>query len=378
VAEVWVRAAVPERAIRQGRIDRLKSLLTVEKLLQNRDAYCVVDVRSPEEFFEARIPGAVNLPLFEDEERVKLGAAYWQEGAEQAKMLGLSLAAPRLPQLVEKILSCAAGREIVLYCWRGGMRSSSLLSVMEAMGYPVWQLQGGYKAFRRQVVSYLSSTKIQVPVFVLNGLTGVGKTLLLRELANCGAPVLNLEEMANHRGSAFGAIGLGASRSQKDFESLLFLALHDLHGAPYLLVEGEGKKIGPVVLPDFLYQAMLEGPHLLLEAGIDLRVERILEEYAGMSANRQALADAILALQKKLGREKCELLAAKISQGDYRSVARTLCTDYYDLYYRDSRKKKGDYLAVINLSDIGSGVQSVLTCCQEKVLQDLGSNEAGQ
>ncbi|MBT9166999.1 MAG: tRNA 2-selenouridine synthase [Syntrophomonadaceae bacterium] len=362
----------------KGRIGRLKSLLTVEKLLQNRDGYCLVDVRSPGEFFEARIPGAVNMPLFEDEERMKLGATYWQEGTEQAKLLGLSLVAPRLPQLVEKILALAAGREIVLYCWRGGMRSGSLLSVMEVMGYPVWQLQGGYKAFRRQVVSYLSNVNIQVPVFVLNGLTGVGKTLLLRELASCGAPVLNLEEMANHRGSVFGAIGLGASRSQKDFESLLFLALCDLQGASYLLVEGEGKKIGPVVLPDFLYQAMREGHHLLLEAEIELRVERILKEYAGMTDNRQALAAAVLVLQKKLGREKCELLIAKISQGDYRTVARTLCTDYYDLYYRDSRGKKGDYLAVINLSDIERGALSVLTYCQERVIHKMDSNEAGR
>ena len=307
-----------------------------------------------------------------------LGAAYWQEGNEQAKMMGLSLAAPRLPQLVEKILACAAGREIVLYCWRGGMRSLSLLSVMEAMGYPVWQLQGGYKAFRRQVVSYFNNTKIQVPVFVLNGLTGVGKTLLLRELLSKGAPVLNLEEMANHRGSAFGAVGLGGSRSQKDFEALIFLALRDLQGALYLLVEGEGKKIGPVVLPDFFYQAMQQGPHLLLEAGLDQRVERILKEYAGMTDNRQALTTAILALQKKLGREKCELLVAQINQGDYSSVARTLCTDYYDLYYRDSRREKGDYLAVINLNDLASAAQAVQACCQASVKEKMGSNEAEQ
>jgi tRNA 2-selenouridine synthase len=356
----------------------LNSLLTVEELLQNRDGYCLVDVRSPGEFLVARIPGAVNLPLFEDQERVMLGASYWQEGTEQAKLLGLSLVAPRLPQLVEKILALAAGREIVLYCWRGGMRSRSLLAVMAAMGYPVWQLQGGYKAFRRQVVSYFSNTKIQVPVFVLNGLTGVGKTLLLRELANRGAPALNLEEMANHRGSAFGAVGLGGSRSQKDFEALLFLALRNLQGAPYLLVEGEGKKIGPVVLPDFLYQAMQEGPHLLLEADIELRVERILKEYAGLADNRQALTDAVLALQKKLGREKCELLVTMINQGDYSSVARSLCTDYYDLYYRDSRRKKGDYLAVINLDDLHSGALAVLACCQENVKQEMVSNEAGQ
>lgn len=354
----------------------MKSLITVEKLLQSRESYCVVDVRSPKEFLEARIPGAVNLPLFGDEERAILGAAYRREGAEQAKLLGLSLAAPRLPQLVETILACAAGREIVLYCWRGGMRSRSLFSVMSAMGYSVWQLQGGYKAFRRQVVSYLNNTKIGVPVFVLNGLTGVGKTLLLRELARCGAPVLNLEEMANHRGSVFGAVGLGAARSQKDFEALLFLALHDLQGAPYLLVEGEGKKIGPVVLPDFLCEAMREGAHLLLEAALDLRVERILNEYAGMTDNRQALTAAVLALQKKLGREKCELLVAKINLGDYSFAARTLCTDYYDLYYRDSQREKGDYLAVIDLSDLGKAVSSVLDCCREKVLQNTSAGEA--
>lgn len=279
----------------------MKSLLTVERLLKNRDEYCLVDVRSPREFAEARIPGALNLPLFSDEERLLLGTTYWQGGINQAKLLGLSLAAPRLPQLVEKMLVCAAGREIVLYCWRGGMRSRSLSSVMETMGYPVWQLIGGYKAFRRHVLSYLNNTKIRVPVFVLNGFTGVGKTLLLRELVIRGVPVLNLEEMANHRGSAFGAVGLGGSRSQKDFEALLFFALLDLQEAPYLLVEGEGKKIGPVLLPDFLYHAMQEGQHILLEASLDVRVERILKEYGGIAANCEDLTTATLALQKNWG-----------------------------------------------------------------------------
>jgi tRNA 2-selenouridine synthase len=338
----------------------VRGLLPIEAYLQNRDRYFLADVRSPGEYEEAHIPGAVNVPLFMDEERVLVGTTYWKEGTDRAKLVGLSLVAPRLPEMVADILAAANGREIVLYCWRGGMRSRSIFAVMEAMGYPARQLVGGYKAFRRQVVRFLSTAEIRQPLFVLNGLTGVGKTTVLKELEKLGAPVLDLEGMANHRGSAFGAVGLGRARSQKDFEALLFLALDQWRDAPFLLVEGEGKKIGPLVLPDFLYTAMSRGQHILLEAGLEVRVQRILDEYRALGDNREALAAAALQLQKKLGSEKCKALADQIRQGEIADAARILCTDYYDRYYRDSRRDN-NYLAVVHVDNLAEGVQQILS-----------------
>ena len=351
----------------------MKSKLTVEQFLRNKEKYLLVDVRSPGEFMEAHIPGAVNIGLFSDEERALVGTTYWKEGTDRAKLVGLSLVGPRLQSMVENILACAAGRDIVLYCWRGGMRSGSVFSVMEALGYPAWQLVGGYKAFRRHIVDYLNNAKIEVPVFVLNGLTGVGKTLVVHELMSKGAPVIDLEGLANHRGSAFGSIGLGQPRSQKDFEALLFYALQDVKGSPYILVEGEGKRVGPVVIPDFFYESMLQGEHILLEADIDERVNRILDEYQGVGGNTEALANATLQLQKKLGRQKCEAIAMQIRQGDLRPAIQTLCTDYYDMFYRDSRQNKGHYRAVIDVNDVKRGTEEILAT----VAQHLAKEHSG-
>lgn len=339
----------------------MKSLLSVEKFLEDMDQYFIVDVRSPGEYAEASIPGAVNIPLFDDQERAVVGTTYKQEGTDQAKMVGLSLVSPKLPEMVETIISAAAGREIVLYCWRGGMRSRSIFTLLEALGYPVLQLVGGYKAFRRRVNKFLNDATVNAPVIVLNGLTGVGKTLVIKELQQMNAPALDLEAMANHRGSAFGSVGLGKPRSQKDFESLLFLELHKWKDATFLVVEGEGKSIGPVVIPDFFYQAMLEGKHILLETGLETRVERIVDEYRNVSKeNTDDLAAAVMVLQKRLGKNKCEELAERVRQGEFHQAASSLCTEYYDGYYKDSRRKQWDYLAVINVDDVYHGAHQVL------------------
>lgn len=339
----------------------MKALLSVEQFLENMNKYLIVDVRSPGEYAEASIPGAINIPLFDDQERAVVGTTYKEDGTDQAKMVGLSLVSPKLPKLVESIVSAAAGREIVLYCWRGGMRSRSIFTLLEALGYQVLQLVGGYKAFRRRVNKFLNDATVNAPVIVLNGLTGVGKTLVIKELQQLNAPALDLEAMANHRGSAFGSVGLGKPRSQKDFESLLFLELHKHKDAPFLIVEGEGKCIGPVLIPDFFYQAMLEGQHILLETGLETRVERIVDEYRNVSAeNTDNLAAAVLALQKRLGKNKCEELAERVRQGDFHHVAASLCTEYYDSYYKDSRRKHGDYLAIINVDNVSHGARDVL------------------
>ncbi len=344
----------------------MRSLLGVEEWLVNRERYYLVDVRSPAEFKAASIPGAVNIPLFSDEERAAVGTVYRQEGPQAAKMVGLALVSPKLPRLVEKTLSGAGHREILLYCWRGGMRSNSLAAVLEALACPVRRLTGGYKAFRRLVVRGLTGYSLNVPVFVLNGLTGVGKTMVIRTLAERGVPALDLEEMAGHRGSVFGGFGLGPPHTQKDFEALLFLELWKHRAARYLVVEGEGRRIGPVVLPDFLFAAMLGGPRILLEASLEVRVERILTEYRSTTAEQvKELTTAVSSLRNRLGEEKCAGLLEIIGAGRYAEAARELCTGYYDLLYKDSRAAPGQYLAAVNIDDPDRGVQRLLAVIEE-------------
>jgi tRNA 2-selenouridine synthase len=346
----------------------LRSLLDVEEWLVKREQYFLVDLRSPAEFRAASIPGAANIPLFSDEERVAVGTVYRQDGPPAAKKVGLALVSPKLPWLVETMLSGAGTREILLYCWRGGMRSNSMATVLEAMGYPVRRLAGGYKAFRRLVNRYFAGTHLKVPVFVLNGLTGVGKTMLIRKLASLGVPSLDLEGMAGHRGSVFGGIGLGPPRTQKDFEALLFLELWKNREARYLVVEGEGRRIGPVVLPYFLLDAMKGGPRILLEANLDVRVSRILAEYQSTTAEQlKELIAAVNSLRNRLGEEKCSRLMGKISAGQLAEAARELCTGYYDSLYKDARDAAGQYLAVVNIDDLDQGVQHLLAVIKDNL-----------
>lgn len=343
--------------------------VTVDEFINKQDQYQLIDVRSPTEYKQAHIPGAVNVPLLNDEERVIVGTVYRNEGADRAKQVGLSLVAPRLPQIVAQILQHAEKKELVVYCWRGGMRSRSVCHVLAALNYSARQLIGGYKAFRRYIHQYLETKKLNVPVFVLNGLTGVGKTRIIKLLQEHKLPALDLEGMANHRGSVFGAVGLGQARSQKDFEALLVMELIKLQKAQYLIVEGEGRKIGPVILPDFLYQAMSDGPHILLEADLSIRVARIVEEYQGKSEHCDELAAAVKKLQKKLGQEKVNMLLSLIEQKKLHEAAKILCTDYYDQYYRDSRKQKREYVAVVNVNDLDQGVLAIQSVIAKNMLE---------
>lgn len=335
-------------------------ILQVEEFIENRVRYQPIDVRSPGEYRQAHIPGAVNVPLFTDEERAVIGNTYKKEGIEQAKLLGLKLVAPHLPEMVDKILAAAGEKKILIYCWRGGMRSFSMCALMNALKYPVYQLSGGYKAFRRFIFRFHQEKQISVPVFVLNGLTGVGKTRILRHLQAGGAYVLDLEGMANNRGSVFGSVGLGATRSQKDFDALLAYALLDYEHAPYLLVEGEGRRIGQVRLPDYLYTAMLKGTHILLKADLAVRVERIVNEYHGSKETKDELIASLSMLQRKLGKAKVQELIGKIRQGCYHEVVWLLCRDYYDQHYDDSKGKQEEYLAVINANNLQKAAEEIM------------------
>ena len=346
--------------------------LRVEEYTENTDRYQLIDVRSPGEYEEAHIPGAVNVPLFTDEERAQVGTVYRHEGTDQAKQVGLELVSQRLPEIMQQILAAADGKEIVLYCWRGGMRSRSMCSFMDALQFPVWQLVGGYKAFRRYINNFHHDRTISVPVFVLNGLTGVGKTLLLARLKSRGLPTIDLESMANHRGSAFGSVGLGPARSQKDFEALLAYALMEYKNAPCLIVEGEGKRIRAVHVPDYFFFAMNEGPHILLEADLEVRVERIVAEYQSIDTSDE-LAAAVCSLQKKLGKVKCEELEGQIREGKYHQVVMELCRDYYDLYYRDSQKNTDNYLACVNVNDLEFGTEAVISVIKEYLKNKKGA-----
>src|SRR6185369_2161833 len=237
------------------------------------DSHCIIDVRTPLEFAEDHLPGAINVPLLTNEERVEIGTLYKQQGAHIARIRGLELTAGRFPATVHEIAAVANGRPILVYCWRGGLRSKTVASILDLTGYPVQQLVGGYKAFRNQVSSRFDNFIPNGPLVVLHGMTGIGKTTLLGVLAERGEAIVDLEGIACHRGSAFGSLGLSQEHlTQKRFETHLWDILRKLPPGKPIYLEGESRRIGQMTLPGDLYEVMGESIKVWCIASLETRV----------------------------------------------------------------------------------------------------------
>ena len=321
----------------------------------DRSDLIFIDVRSPEEYRKASIPGSINTPLFDDREHHQLGLIYHHVGEKEARLIALEMVAPKLPMLVNKILETAGPKSPLLYCYRGGMRSLSLYEVLKLTGVNVFRLKKGYKAYRKHINQKLVNYSLNSRLYVLHGLTGVGKTAILKNLEQRGCPVIDLEELAGHRGSVFGTVGDVNERSQKDFDALLLNQLENFKSEKLIFIEGEGRRIGNVYLPVFLGNAMDSGFQILLTASLEKRVERILQAYIPESVPdwlKVQLETAISSLRNRLGGKKTDLLLGMLKKEQYRAVAEMLCTDYYDLFYKDSKLESAQFDAVIDAEDL--------------------------
>ncbi|WP_298433817.1 tRNA 2-selenouridine(34) synthase MnmH [Geobacter sp.] len=312
------------------------------------DTHLVVDVRTPLEFEEDHLPGALNVPLLTNEERVEIGTIYKQVGPREARRRGLELTAHRFPAMVAEIAARAAGRPILVYCWRGGLRSKTVAAILDLTGHAAVQLTGGYRAFRQVVTAYFEPFRPPAPLVVLHGMTGIGKTTFLLRLAAAGHSTVDLEGLASHRGSAFGELGLSQTLSQKRFETLLWDAFRRLPPERPIIVEGESRRIGRMTLPGNLYEVMRESMKIWCTASVETRVGRLIEEY-GLPGYRDGMAAALLRIRKKLGGDRYEELAGHLERWEMGPFMEGLIRGYYDRLYYKTREWTED--ATIALED---------------------------
>lgn len=311
-------------------------VLDVEKALSLRDrGALLVDARSPGEYAEATIPGAINVPVLDDAERAETGLLYRQEGRAAARRRGVELVAPKIPAQIAQIAAARppGSPPVVVFCWRGGMRSRALTQFLELAGIPARQMAGGHKAFRTVVRSFFEKSTWG-RLIVLRGLTGVGKTRLLHRLAADGVPVVDLEGLANHRGSAFGHLGLPPQPTQRMFEALLWDALRRIPAEGYAVAEGESRHIGRLILPPRVYQALQTEVSLWVETPLETRVRNILADYPARDGLKAEFARPIRALKERFGNKAVAEMLGLLQAGEWEELVRQLMIRYYDPLYQ--------------------------------------------
>lgn len=318
----------------------------------------LVDVRSPAEYDEDHLPGSVNLPVLTNKQRERVGTLYNQQSTFEARRIGAGLICENVPQILETLeRHHTGGQPVVVYCWRGGLRSRSLAVILDHIGYPTHRLEGGYKQYRRHVHRFLTESRWESPLIGLYGLTGSGKTRLLAELEARGASVLDLEAAAGHRGSAFGNLGLGPQPSQKAFENRIY---QQIHGArPPLFTEGESRMIGGRKIPDSLFEALTAPPRIRVETDRDRRVQNIARHYAREDALRELNGD-LGNLKERLGGDTVYHLRRNLEAGRFERVIRRLLVDYYDPAYRRSMPDPDEADLTVRGTDLSRAAKRIL------------------
>ncbi|MFN6132946.1 MAG: tRNA 2-selenouridine(34) synthase MnmH [Synechococcaceae cyanobacterium] len=290
----------------------------------------LLDVRSPAEFGQGHIPGASNLPLFDDADRAEIGTLYKQRGREAAVLRGLALVGPRLEALATSLAARAVaspGQPLRMLCWRGGLRSDSVAWLAERLGLPTLLLAGGYKAYRRWV---LAQFERPWPLRLLGGRTGTGKTELLLALRNCGVAVLDLEGLANHRGSSFGGLGLPPQPSSEHYENLLAAGLNGLESVAEIWLEAESAQVGRCRIPHGLWRQMRAAPVLEVRRPLEWRVQQLVAVY-GCQAPAELTA-ATERIARRLGPQRTREAVQAIARSDWAEACRQML-DYYDRCY---------------------------------------------
>jgi tRNA 2-selenouridine synthase len=305
----------------------------------------LIDCRSPAEFAADHIPGAISAPVLDDSERARVGTLYKQVSTFDAKKLGAALVAKNVARHVETLFAGKdRGWRPLVYCWRGGKRSGAMAHILREIGWDAQTLPGGYREYRRWVVAELERIPERFDFRVIHGPTGSGKSRLLAALARAGAQVVDLEELAAHRGSVLGNLPDRPQPSQKWFESLLLHELRTLDAARPVFVEGESKKIGQLQVPEALIARMRASRCVLVETSLALRVTLLMEEYRHFVEDTASLGEQLDCLAALYGREKIAAWKGLAARGAWREFVAALLTEHYDPAYRRSSLRNFTHL----------------------------------
>lgn len=339
--------------------------MTIQEALSNDVLY--IDVRSPKEFDEYHLPNSISLPIFSNEERAEIGTLYKQAGREKAMGRGIEVFSYKMPWYYQEILKLhqrEPDKQIVIYCWRGGMRSKAVATTMSMMDLPVWQLDGGIRSYRYLVMEGLESLSDQPwDYIVLEGNTGTRKTEILEQLKAEGYPVLDLEGLAQHRGSVFGNIGLSPV-SQKDFEARLFHELDNLRHSDYLIIEAESKRLGRIIIPDFIMEGKEKGVRIHVDTPIDERVKAISETYQ-LEKHVDQFSDALAVISKRLSPEVNENIEYWLQTKQFGKIIAALLEHYYDPRYEHAFDQYNTPIHMVEFITTSDGVSKIKAIIKE-------------
>lgn len=325
-----------------------EKLISLKEFFELRQIYPLLDARSEAEFEKSHIPKAINIPLLNDAERKTVGTIFKHQGSERAVEKGFELVGPRFHSIIKEAKKTFPGKKIITYCWRGGMRSMIISWLLSMAGFEIFRLEGGYKTYRKFTYQYI---RRPLNLLVLGGKTGCGKTLLLQELEKNGEAVLNLENLANHKGSAFGGIAMGIQPSVEQFENYIAEKLLTLDESQVIWLENESRRIGKVQLPIELYEQLISAPMIEIEKSWEDRIQQIKQEYAHLPKND--LIAAVQRLSKRLGGLRTHEAIEAIKHSDHETWIESMLVYYDKTYSYDLHKnprKKVDLISLDKLS----------------------------
>lgn len=318
----------------------------ISEFLKLADHYPIIDVRSPSEFKQGHIPGAINIPLFDDHQRETVGISYARQGRIKAILTGLELIGPSLSSKLKSALKLARSGKLLVHCWRGGMRSETMAWLFSLGDIETFVLEGGYKAYRNHILNELSHER---KIIVLGGLTGSGKTKILQYLKEHGHQVIDLEKIACHKGSAFGWMGQESQPTSEHFANLLFNEWKKLDFNRPVWIEDESSNIGNVFMPSEFYNNMQKSPTIILMMDIEARIPGLIADYTAFPP--EEIKASINRISKRLGAENAKISLRAVENNDFGTAIRIILGYYDKSYLYGLRKKEKDKVIYIETAE---------------------------